>query len=200
MGYQYIKAPGSRHPKARFPYETTKHGGAMVRPENHIDDWNRIKFGKDVSPKTTTTSLPSAFHLPEVCRQIYSETTTLGYSLNVFAVSYTLDYYPNWATGLLPAYRKAITHIEPDYLHLLELVAALERRPMFKALPHITHVFVSEIAMSYLLHRSTIHHFIWPITPANTRGEWEAWITEQIKAGQGDHIEVVFESPQKNAA
>jgi hypothetical protein len=200
MGYQYIKAPGSQAPTARFSYEITKHGGAMIRPKHRVVNWIRIKVDIDLSPRTTTTSEPSAFHLPEVCRQIYSETTTLGYSLNVFAVSYNLNYSSNWATGLLAAYRKAITHIEPDYLYLLDLVTELERRPMFKALPHITHIFVSEIAISYLLHISARRHSRLPMTPANTRDEWEAWITGQIKAGQGDHIEVVFESPQKNVA
>lgn len=30
--------------------------------------------------------LPTAFHIPEVCRQIYSETATLAYSLNIFVL------------------------------------------------------------------------------------------------------------------
>jgi hypothetical protein len=31
-----------------------------------------------------------AFHLPEVCRQIYAETVTLGYATNTFSLSYSL--------------------------------------------------------------------------------------------------------------
>ncbi|OAG21611.1 hypothetical protein CC77DRAFT_817030 [Alternaria alternata] len=31
----------------------------------------------------------TAFHLPEVCRQIYAETATLGYATNIFILPYT---------------------------------------------------------------------------------------------------------------
>lgn len=55
--------------------------------------------------------IPMAFHLPEVCRQIYSETATLAYKLNTFQVG-----CPDaaWVQNLLPAQRVAIRAVEPS--------------------------------------------------------------------------------------
>ena len=55
-----------------------------------------------------THRVPSAFHLPEVCRQIYSETSTRGYTLNSFSFdndsqSTDIDMMRKWADSLTPA-------------------------------------------------------------------------------------------------
>jgi hypothetical protein len=58
----------------------------------------------------------SAFHLPEVCRQIYLETSTLGYALNtfVFFLGHRGDYIDAmkvWGANLPPALAGVITDI-----------------------------------------------------------------------------------------
>ena len=65
---------------------------------------------------------PSAYHLPEVCRQVYSETATLAYKLNMFILGASQVLSPNWATMLLPAQREAITRIKPEPRYLMLLV------------------------------------------------------------------------------
>lgn len=59
--------------------------------------------------------LLSAFHLPEVCRQIYAETATLAYPGTIFnLISWDLNgggIIPEWSAGLTNAHNNAITDI-----------------------------------------------------------------------------------------
>jgi hypothetical protein len=58
----------------------------------------------------------AAFHLPEVCRQIYAETATLAYSTNTF-----LPCGAEWIRALSLTQRRAISRVEligfQDYLY-----------------------------------------------------------------------------------
>jgi len=68
---------------------------------------------------------PSAFHLPEVCRQLYSETATLGYALNTFMWNQDdfagrfvrlCDMLRVWTQKRVPAHINAITDVQFDAL------------------------------------------------------------------------------------
>jgi hypothetical protein len=57
----------------------------------------------------------SAFRLPAVSRQIYIETATLAYSLNIFRANVDLFHFNNWASShLMMAQRDAVTAVEMD--------------------------------------------------------------------------------------
>ncbi|KAL5425525.1 hypothetical protein PMIN06_012107 [Paraphaeosphaeria minitans] len=61
--------------------------------------------------------LPSAFHLPEVCRQIYHEVGTLAYSDSIFFFCNWNDegvLIRTWAPALTPAHRHAIRDVAVD--------------------------------------------------------------------------------------
>jgi hypothetical protein len=53
------------------------------------------------------TAIGTAFHLPEVCRQIYAETATLGYATSSFFIRSTCAGTP-WSSLLNLAQRSAI--------------------------------------------------------------------------------------------
>lgn len=48
------------------------------------------------------STVESAFHLPEVCRQIYTETATLGYALNTFLFNGAGEFRPYAGLGWSP--------------------------------------------------------------------------------------------------
>ncbi|KAF2001226.1 hypothetical protein P154DRAFT_575293 [Amniculicola lignicola CBS 123094] len=56
-----------------------------------------------------TKHIPSAFHLPEVCRQIYSEIAVFGYSRSTFIIH---ECGPDFGLRLTQAARNEITSIE----------------------------------------------------------------------------------------
>ena len=90
------------------------------------------------------TKQPSAFHLPEVCRQTYAEVGTLAYSTNTFLVRSRAPKWVKWVKRLMPAERDAIASVELGGLESYWNVHAarcmsLRRR----GLRHLTHCYVS---------------------------------------------------------
>lgn len=90
--------------------------------------------------RTRECTVPSAFHLPEVCRQIYCETSSLAYSSTTFFFCgmfapdamedlncYTrFSDFGDWAKGLIPAHRNAITDVK-----LFSLCISKMLRPVY---------------------------------------------------------------------
>jgi hypothetical protein len=187
MGYQYIKAPGFR----LFRYFTaryTKTGGAVVHPKARKIDWSTNPCNNDEYPRNSTTSISSAFHLPEVCRKIYSETATLGYSLNTFVITSSHLNYNNWATGLLLAYRRAIQNIEPDPSYLESLTVRRLVRPIkSRDFPELTTIMVSNIALDYISYK---YKRTWPDC---TTDDWKPIVERNIHENHGQDLEVVFQ-------
>jgi hypothetical protein len=64
------------------------------------------------STRFTNDRQLSAFHLPEVCRQIYAETATLAYSTNTFLLCSHDPFWLPWIRALSLTQREAITSIE----------------------------------------------------------------------------------------
>jgi hypothetical protein len=131
--------------------------------------------------------MTSAFHLPEVCRQIHSETATLGYSLKTFIMPDAYLNYDNWATSLLPAYRKAIKTIEPEPIGLKYLMdSQLAKKLRLRTFPGLTRIVVSDIAIDYLSwdhkHRS----------PGLTTDERKEAVKARIHELHGQDLEVIF--------
>jgi hypothetical protein len=96
----------------------------------------------------------SAFRLPAVSRQIYMETATLAYSMNIFRANVDLAYSGNWAMKrLMLAHRNAVTAVEMDeellrryifakagsFIHTVRTPHSLRSR----AFRNLTHVHIS---------------------------------------------------------
>lgn len=63
--------------------------------------------------------VPTVFHLPEeVCRQIYAETATLSYALNISKINREDD---NCVDTLLPAQLDAIVSAEPSKIFAADM-------------------------------------------------------------------------------
>jgi hypothetical protein len=82
-----------------------------------------------------------AFHLPEVCRQIYIETATQAYSSNIFLAGIDALSCKNWAREKFSlAQRDAVARVELDssalYKQLLCIPGPLRKRG-FRGLTHI---------------------------------------------------------------
>jgi hypothetical protein len=186
MGHQLIKAPGGRNGDTSSTRSKT--GSAILRPINEVE-WERIVFPwtVDVYPRDSTTKRVSAFHLPEVCRQIYSETAVLGCKLNTFVITTSHLNYKNWAIGLLPVYRRAIQSIEPDTEYLATLVDGFARPLKLRVFPGLTTIIVSDIALDCLLHKYKRKY------PGYTTDDWKSLVERKIHENHGQDLEVIFE-------
>jgi hypothetical protein len=131
----------------------------------------------------------SAFHLPEVCRQIYAETATLAYSTNTFAL-FPLDL--GWVETLSRTQRKAITRVEINnfykYLYLFKFrfsMASLRN----KGLVRLTHCHVS--IGEQQLAKTDLHEPF--LRLSKDRQSWVRLITDAVRFQEGQHIVVEVE-------
>jgi hypothetical protein len=106
-----------------------------------------------------TKKLRSAFHLPQTCRAIYSETTILGYALNTFVFNgevprmFGREDAPDsamegWASSLIPAQRSAITSIRPHWMDMLDYVHGGTERELKRLYPGLKEVVVAKRTVS----------------------------------------------------
>jgi hypothetical protein len=141
----------------------------------------------------------TAFHLPSVCRQIYTETATLGYSLNAFyfpgdiAASFGREDGPDgalegWAMERSPAQLKAITTIRPHWMDTIDYLDKQNMRAFKQFFPCLKCVVVAKRTVNaeatWADHGDPMRKF--------HRVRAKKDIVERIKAQEGEHIEVVF--------
>jgi hypothetical protein len=129
----------------------------------------------------------SAFHLPEVCRQIYAETATLAYSTNTF-----LLYGTEWIRALSLTQRRAISRVElvgfQNYLFDYECrrsAASLKN----KGLVRLTHCHVS-IGVQKLAKMNLCGRYL---RLSKDRQSWVRLITDAVKFQEGQHMVVEVE-------
>ena len=96
------------------------------------------------------TKQKSAFHLPEVCRQIYSETATLAYSINTFLLSRRGEHPEGgWAKKLTAGQRNAISSVQMNNEDL-EPFLRTNREPLTeKVFPNLKRIWVTEATMRH---------------------------------------------------
>jgi hypothetical protein len=139
----------------------------------------------------------SAFHLPEVCRQVYAETATLAYSTNTFLLSPSGS---GWIRTLSLTQRRAITRVElssylPEYLAGYQLrsfggvpkLCVLQGSGMAslrsKGLVGVTHCAVS-IEAQELIKTDPFLRF------HEDRKSWVRFITTVVQRIEGQHMVV----------
>jgi hypothetical protein len=168
MGGEYIKGPGHKTIKLQ-------QGFAIVHPDR---------------PECRA---PCAFHLPEVCRQVYSETTMLAYKHNIFILDklwyqYWID---PWTNQLLPVQRRAITAVVPTTSFFLSYLLGnrllRDILPNLKCVEFTTGIFWSAV---YYMDRYRVASKAYRFYSSEAMQEW---IIETIQIREGDDIEVKFE-------
>lgn len=148
-GYQSID---TRYINHHVPMDRTN--GTMGRSESTGTTRESNADTAHIPLRDATNKSPSAFHLPEVCRQIYAETATMSYALNTFLVDILQD---TWVTSLLPAQREAIMQIEPDtgYSHLLIMDVFPDPPIWTRTFPSLRRLVISNASLDYLISRYT---------------------------------------------
>jgi hypothetical protein len=135
----------------------------------------------------------AAFHLPEVCRQIYIETALLSYSSNIFLVDSDSLLCKSWASKeILLAQRDAIARVElgPDILRTQlwfdhEPKNSLRQR----SFRNLTHVYVSFDTQKSLVR----DHTHWMLDHNETDiNKLLAWCEAKLKDIEGSDLVVVF--------
>jgi hypothetical protein len=131
----------------------------------------------------------SAFHLPEVCRQIYAETATLAYSTNTFLIG---PYTSDWIRALSLTQRRAITRVELDciykYLEFFESrmgMASLKS----KGLVRLTHCHVSISTQKQGMRRLRGEFLRF----SKDRQSWVRLVTDAVRFQEGQHMVVEVE-------
>jgi hypothetical protein len=126
MGSNYIEVPGD--------YDTNPKDNAISNPT-----WSECV-------------LLSAFHLPEVCRQIYSETAVLAYKLNIFIIGIGIGRSnKKWIKKLLSAQRDAITAIAPTDRFLDSYICCLNKKSIKDTFPNLEFMEVAASAFRRLM-------------------------------------------------
>jgi hypothetical protein len=93
-------------------------GGGVACDRRDCVQWGH---GKDSGSYCCPRRQTSAFHLPEVCWQIHTETSTLAYSVNTFIFRGGWGNLWSWPLGLTEAQRSAITMLELDESDLFDI-------------------------------------------------------------------------------
>jgi hypothetical protein len=119
----------------------------------------------------------SAFHMPEVCRQIYYETATIGYALNTFLLRDSYSFVRNlphrWAGKLAPVQLNAITDvgIHPNS-------CSTYGHGITKVFPAIKRLYLHENALQY--------------PDSKSMKEKAEEIRDRIKKEENRELEIIF--------
>ncbi|KAJ4372527.1 hypothetical protein N0V83_004302 [Neocucurbitaria cava] len=134
--------------------------------------------------------LPSSFHLPEVCRQIYSETATLGYALNTFSIGWAVGYEVAWANQLLPAQKNAVASVAPsDVLFFARYIVLRNPRGFLSAtFPNLKSIELSRGVLGMLPGALPL------LDPSKswTEKDWSEWLVDRIKTVEAEGVQVIF--------
>src|SRR5690242_12349472 len=139
----------------------------------------------------------AAFHLPEVCRQIYAETVLTAYRQNTFVFGVRHTFPNDTFKRLMIAQRRAITkiQIECDYLfwHMVDANVHLKyHKRVTDRLPNISTIVVTEAVLRGI-------KLIFSDRPGTgnfrNEGMWHAWISQKFEKIYGNGIKVAFEGP-----
>jgi len=164
-----------------------------------ISDTALSYVGKVMHSSPRRKKVRTAFHLPEVCRQIYAETATLTYSLNRFSftgeveVRYGRDNGPDgalegWTRDCLPAQRKAIVEVRPHWHDLQDYLDGANMRAFKQLFPSLKRLRVASRAVNC--------EAKWPSrgSPIRKRLREQAkeTIAVAIKKQEGEDVDAVF--------
>lgn len=125
---------------------TAERGGAVQSPRDNILTNASTPQGHQRTPSRAV----SAFHLPEVCRQVYAETALTSYRENSFVCDTIYIKRKHSMSRLMIAQRRAITTLEMDPEAFLVMLLRYERlTPVYlrDVLPNVRSLTVSLSAL-----------------------------------------------------
>ena len=129
--------------------------------------------------------LPASFHLPEVCRQIYSEAALTAYQQNFFLFDSPLERSHHTFDCLMAVQRRAIKSVQIGALRLYATMRGLRVVPMTNKLPNLKHILVSAPVLEYLKHAKKMH--------TGTYKDWQIAVSRRLREVEGDDVKVEFE-------
>ncbi|KAF2831131.1 hypothetical protein CC86DRAFT_463099 [Ophiobolus disseminans] len=135
------------------------------------------------------TCQPTAFHLPEVCRQIYCDTAIMAYQRHIFIVdSFDLGEESQFIAALLPAQRNAVVAVGPKTRFFESYVSNHYGKVFRKRFPGLKRIEVAPDALSLIqsFNRHEDKNGSW------SDEEWKQWAVEKVQQREGDDVEVVF--------
>lgn len=131
--------------------------------------------------------LPASFHLPEVCRQIYSEAALTAYHQNVFLFNGPLEERYGLFDCLMEVQREAIQSVEIGATHLFWTIRSYEfAEPMTDILPNLEHILVSARALEYTCCGM-------PTLRNKVIEEVQTVVMQRLREVYGDNIKIEFE-------
>jgi hypothetical protein len=140
----------------------------------------------------STTRKPAAFHLPEVCRQIYAETALISYKTNTFVCTEVVVSRRHPMARLMAAHRRAIKSLELFPYECACIVHGSDTAlvSILRAWPNICRVIVTPEAMNWVR--------IWRNGQTTERADWNeeqwhAWVKDCLTRCKEGGFEVVFE-------
>ncbi|KAF3001954.1 hypothetical protein E8E13_007228 [Curvularia kusanoi] len=167
--------------------------GYAVRPEFQADVYSFHIYGF----KAEAYILPAAFHLPEVCRQIYSEAAMIAYQQNIFMID---DYFLGHSKAFhsfTRAQRGAITGIMTDRYLFISFMCRESSgqvkvaKRMMGALPNLSYILVTALDSKIGLEQYNLHSR--KSGPIIGEAEWETKVQRQYKFLFGDKVRVKIE-------
>ena len=170
----------------RLPDKRVK-GGAI----QYIQDRNVVLETKDAkwNHQRGYRTVASGFRLPEVCRQIYSETSLVAYSQSTFEYGLEDMCRFNGLTRLMPVQRREITSIEmsPDVTHRRYIWcttggSSWSIRETY--CPNLCRIIIGRLALEIL--EAQKYDYRYRALPTDKK----AWLIDVIKYKEGSDIEV----------
>lgn len=167
-----------------LPWHQQCTAGAVRLKNNQASSQDKTIWGTD---ENDYERIPSAFHLPEVCRQIYSETAIAAYSKSTFVLTDDFITHPSNIKRLKAIQRRAITSIELHHGVLLcGLVYHFVEMPFRQTFfPNIKTIIIDELAFKAV--QRTIG---WLNHKIMSEGDCKKWLAEFLKESEGADIQV----------
>lgn len=168
--------------------QSQKKGGAVTFTKADMKQRADPDYRWDNFTQSWPVKKRSAFHLPGVCRQIYSETALLLYSHNTFVFLH--EHFDNHSPfmDLLAAQREAVTAVELSPIALMVHFACGNSRPLRQMhLPNLKRLHVSKDAVQHV-DAIVSNHRGSPFTQ-----ECKPWIETRLRFFEGEDLHVVFE-------
>lgn len=181
MGGQLINVPWS-------PFQKSFAVQIDMKPDHDASKWN--PWTLDMDPNVFDIKrLPAAFHLPEVCRQIYSEAALTAYQQSIFLFNDPFQRSNTVLNRLMPVQRRAINSVGIGVARIYAFMTEHWPRvvPMTDKLPNLEYILVPAsvpncACFETLFQALQIHV-----------DEWEYVVMRRLREVHGDKINIEFE-------
>lgn len=166
-----------------------KGGAIRFGFDRDLDDWSAYY----IHEHRRYERVASAFHLPEVCRQIYSETALLAYRLSPFTFENMYGEHVSSVRRLKLVQKKAICSIEFSVQALEFCLRSKiydedkQCKPFKRVFPNLERIIISERIRHYA-------HTVWACAKPLQYVDHADWFTKTLQRQEGSDVVVEFRS------